>query len=231
MRPRRSRLSNAVFCALSALVTAAGPACAESGPAGPHQPAVAAEPYKSDRGYRLASGEELPVVTPLPVPAESQRPFAASIEAAARDAGVDPELVHAVIAVESAYRPDALSPKGAVGLMQVLPETAQRYGVDDPRQIERNLHAGTRHLRNLMQSFGDRIDLVLAAYNAGEGAVRKYGNAIPPYPETRNYVPAVLKRYRERRRAEAPPAATQPAGPREYMAGTRLDPRALDRLP
>ena len=113
--------------------------------------------------------------------------------------------------------------------MQLLPETAQRYGVTNLTSVPENLRAGTRHLRSLLDLFGERLDLVLAAYNAGEGAVRKYNNSIPPYRETRDYVPAVLKRYR-------PPVKPQPATPpppaaKEYLPGTRLDPLALRHLP
>jgi soluble lytic murein transglycosylase-like protein len=130
-------------------------------------------------------------------------PYAKEIERAAREAGVDPALVHAIVFVESGYDAKARSPKGAVGLMQVLPETAARFGVRDPRQSpEANLRAGTRYLRALMTLFNNRLDLVLAAYNAGENSVLGHGGAIPPYPETRAYVPAVLSKYREWRRGD-----------------------------
>lgn len=163
----------------------------------------AAAPYRFDQRYRLE-----PIVS-----AEfAGKPYVREIDAAARDAGLDPALVHAVVAVESAYRPSAVSPKGAVGLMQVLPATALIYGVADPGKVGDNLRAGTRHLRGLMARFDNRLDLVLAAYNAGEGAVKRYNNTIPPYAETRRYVPAVLGRYL---------AVKAPAG--EYLPGTRLD--------
>jgi soluble lytic murein transglycosylase-like protein len=111
--------------------------------------------------------------------------------------------------------------------MQVLPGTAQRYGVTRLTSVPENLRAGAHHLRTLQDMFGERLDLVLAAYNAGEGAVRRHNNAIPPYRETRAYVPAVLKRYKPvRLPAPAPEVSKQ----REYVAGTRLDPDALLRL-
>jgi len=192
------------------------------------------EPYQMRAAeYRLAAPLETgpAPVGSLAVPADdvSERPFAREVLQAATEAGVEPGLVHALIEVESAYRPNALSPKGAVGLMQLLPETAQRYGVTNLTSVPENLRAGTRHLRSLLDLFGERLDLVLAAYNAGEGAVRKYNNSIPPYRETRDYVPAVLKRYR-------PPVKPQPATPpppaaKEYLPGTRLDPLALRHLP
>lgn len=116
------------------------------------------------------------------------------IERHAAARGLDPALVHAVIKAESAYRPEAVSPKGAVGLMQVMPATGRRFGVSDLAQPESNLKAGTTYLRHLLDRFDD-VPLALAAYNAGEGAVRRFGNAIPPYPETRGYVQNVLRSY------------------------------------
>ena len=193
-----------------------------------------AEAYQRDPGYRLAGPEPAvgPVAPVAPVgPASlTDKPFSSEIGVAARAAGVDPALVHAIIAVESAYRPAAVSPKGAIGLMQLMPATAQRHGVADPARVADNLRAGTRHLRALLDRYGMRLDLVLAAYNAGEGAVQKHNNAVPPYPETRSYVPAVLRHYQP-----APPPALPevPVAPavREYLPGTRLAPDVLDRLP
>src|ERR1035437_7161804 len=104
-----------------------------------------------------------------PVKPDDTRPYARQIALAARESGLDPELVHAVIAVESAYQPAAVSPKGAIGLMQVLPETAQSNGIQNPASVAANLRAGTRHLSGLMERFDNRLDLALAAYNAGEG--------------------------------------------------------------
>jgi soluble lytic murein transglycosylase-like protein len=110
---------------------------------------------------------------------------------------VEAALIHAVISAESAYDPRAVSPRGASGLMQLMPDTAQQYGVlniYDPRQ---NVIAGTKHLRYLMKVFDNDVALALAAYNAGHNAVMKYGRAIPPFPETRTYVPRVLGYYRK----------------------------------
>jgi len=156
---------------------------------------------------------------------DDDRPYARQIALAAHDTGLDPELVHAVIAVESAYQAVALSPKGAVGLMQLMPETAQLQGVSNPGEVAGNLRAGTRHLRGLMERFNFRLDLALAAYNAGEGAVRRYHDSIPPYPETRSYVPAVLARYRANRPEVAGTGAANLSS-RNYLAGTRLSPVA-----
>ncbi len=118
---------------------------------------------------------------------------------------VDPALVKAVMAVESGFNPQAVSPKGAIGLMQVIPDTGARFGVaaDAKRTVEQkladprtNIAAGVRYLSWLMQMFPNNLELVLAAYNAGEGAVQRYNNQIPPFPETQQYVSTVLQFYR-----------------------------------
>lgn len=125
----------------------------------------------------------------------TRRPFHQEIVSAARKAGIDPALVHAVIGVESAYNARAVSSKGAVGLMQVIPDTARRYGVEDLLDPRHNLSAGTQYLSYLMRVFDGDLTLVLAAYNAGENAVLRHGRRIPPYRETRGYVPRVMGIY------------------------------------
>lgn len=138
-------------------------------------------------------------------------PFADQIEAAAAAGGIEPELLHAVVYAESAYNPRAVSPKGALGLAQLMPATARMYGVTDALKPADNLRASARHLRDLMDRFGD-LNLVLSAYNAGAGAVTKYGG-MPPYAETRAYVPRVAGRYEDlKRRSEVvdPPAPPSP---------------------
>jgi hypothetical protein len=118
---------------------------------------------------------------------------------------IDVELLQALIAVESGYNTQAVSPKGAVGLMQLIPSTAERYGVraDKKRSIEQklmdprtNIRAGTQYLADLMEMFPNRLDLALAAYNAGEGAVLRYKKNVPPYKETQAYVQTVTELYR-----------------------------------
>ncbi len=130
---------------------------------------------------------------------KSQRSrFEEHIQSAARTYEVEPALIHAVISAESAYNPLARSGKGARGLMQLIPETGARYGATNLLDPKQNIDAGTRYLKSLIVMFGNDLKLALAAYNAGEGAVLKYGT-IPPYAETRSYVPRVLayyKRYR-----------------------------------
>ncbi|CAN5666383.1 hypothetical protein BH20ACI3_BH20ACI3_24130 [soil metagenome] len=109
--------------------------------------------------------------------------------------GLDPYLVFLVIEQESHFRQRAVSPKGARGLMQLMPGTARRLGVRDSFDPAQNIMGGSRYLKELMTMFGGRVDLVLASYNAGEGAVMKYGRAVPPYRETRDYVKRITKRY------------------------------------
>jgi soluble lytic murein transglycosylase-like protein len=109
--------------------------------------------------------------------------------------GIDPYLVFLVIEQESHFHVRAVSPKGARGLMQLMPGTARRYGVSRPFDAAENIRAGTQYLRELMDMFGGQVNLVLASYNAGEGAVIKYGRNVPPYRETRDYVKTIGKRY------------------------------------
>jgi soluble lytic murein transglycosylase-like protein len=192
--------------------------------------AMAAEPVASAASpYRLGGiSDTYRLIDPTKTKPEvkmaghlADKPFAELIHTAAQNAGLEPELVHALIFVESAYRQDAISHKGAVGLMQVLPETAQRYGVRDPAKSAReNLKAGTLYLKDLMQLFNGRLELVLAAYNAGENVILRNGGKIPPYPETQRYVPAVLERYLE---LKPKPVIAKPEAKFEYLPGTRLN--------
>jgi soluble lytic murein transglycosylase-like protein len=118
------------------------------------------------------------------------------IDNAARTHGVDPRLVHAVIRAESGYNDRALSNKGAMGLMQLIPATAERMGVKNVYDPVDNIFGGTRYLSQLIKMFNGDIELALAGYNAGENAVIRHGNRIPPYAETQAYVPKVLAFYR-----------------------------------
>lgn len=125
--------------------------------------------------------------------------YAVHIQEAARVNNVDPALLHAVILAESGYNPGAISPKGAVGLMQLMPETARRYRVRNRWDPMQNIHGGARYLSDLLRMFDNDLRLAVAAYNAGEQAVMKHGNRIPPYAETMAYVPRVLTYYRKYR--------------------------------
>jgi len=126
------------------------------------------------------------------------------LKEASQQHGIDFELLQALIATESGFDADAVSPKGAVGLMQIMPATAERYGVTGERNLpvekkltdpRTNVRTGARYLRDLMKMFPGQLELVLAAYNAGEGAVQRAGNRIPNYRETQNYVKTVMQLY------------------------------------
>ena len=129
------------------------------------------------------------------------RPFHEHILAAAKAHGVDSALVHAVIAAESNYQKNAVSPKGAIGLMQVMPQTGARYGVLRAKLAtpDTNIGTGTRYLAELLDLFEGNLELALAGYNAGENAVIRYGMRIPPFAETRAYVARVKRIYAELR--------------------------------
>ena len=124
---------------------------------------------------------------------------------------VDPYLIFLVMEQESHFNTHAVSPKGARGLMQLMPGTAARFGVRRPHDPAQNISGGTRYLRELLNRFNNRVDLVLASYNAGEGAVAKFGNRVPPYRETRNYVKKISYRYKRTTARTKRPATTDSA--------------------
>lgn len=159
---------------------------------------------KSDNRYALLLQTEIKQNPTLAVPFaggrinwENQKRFAPLVAQAALTYQLDEALLHAVISTESGYDPRALSPKGAVGLMQVMPATGKRFGVINLQDPSKNIEAGARYLRVLLRQFDNDLPLVLAAYNAGENAVLRYGRRIPPYRETRQYVPRVLSLYKK----------------------------------
>jgi soluble lytic murein transglycosylase-like protein len=117
------------------------------------------------------------------------------VDEVSRTHGLESALLHAVISVESSYNPKAVSRKGAAGLMQLMPRTAKRYGVADAFDPRQNLNGGALYLKDLLRMFNNDTSLALAAYNAGEHAVMKHGNRIPPYRETLRYVPRVMDLY------------------------------------
>ena len=128
--------------------------------------------------------------------------------------GVDPYLIFLVMEQESHFNTRVVSPKGARGLMQLMPGTAARFGVRRPHDPAQNVSGGTRYLKELLKRFNNRVDLVLASYNAGEGAVARFGNRVPPYRETRNYVKKISYRYKSKTvktKKPATPAATASA--------------------
>ncbi|UCV17949.1 lytic transglycosylase domain-containing protein [Ferribacterium limneticum] len=156
-----------------------------------------------DKRYRLVLADRFePARTALRAPRGvlalpyGQRPFHDSVMRASSESGVDAKLLHAVITVESGYNQGAVSPKGATGLMQLLPGTAKRYGTVNLLDPGENIRAGARYLRDLLAMFDNNLELALAAYNAGENAVIRHGRRLPPYAETRRYVPLVVAHYR-----------------------------------
>ncbi len=163
-------------------------------------------PLIADRIYTYVDSEGRIVVTNVPSSKKkrrriiykrvSSRPYDHIIREKALKYGIDPKLVRAIIMVESGFNPRAVSRKGAKGLMQLMPETARRYGVRNIFDPEENIEAGVRHLRELIDRFGD-VRLAVAAYNAGPKAVERY-RGIPPYPETRSFVRTVFSLYKRR---------------------------------
>ena len=164
---------------------------------------------------------EAKVIAPIEVggPSKPDAPINDLVEEAALRHGVDPMLVHSVIKAESNYNPSAVSIVGARGLMQLMPATARQLGVHNSFNPKENIEGGVKYLKYLQEKFQDPA-LALAAYNAGEGAVAKYHNSIPPYRETQDYVVKVARNYRaakaaEVRRKKAIPIAVSAAKPAE----------------
>lgn len=124
-------------------------------------------------------------------------PFNNEVIIAANESAIEPALIHAVISAESNHNPHAQSKKGAYGLMQLMPETSRRFNVKNKNDPKQNVVAGAKYLRELLNIFNGDLNLTLAAYNAGPAAVKKYGGKIPPYKETLDYVPKVLKYYHQ----------------------------------
>ena len=152
---------------------------------------------------------------PAAPPVESTADLNQTVEQIAARHQLPPQLIHSVIKVESNYNRFAVSSKGALGLMQLIPATARRFGVADVFNPIQNIEGGAKYLRYLLDLYGDNFPLALAAYNAGEGAVAKFGG-VPPYQETRNYLTLVKKQLEVRRDAKpssAGSAKPAPAGP------------------
>jgi len=159
---------------------------------------------KHDNRYSLLLQTEIAKNPALGVPIAggrinwaNQKRYAPLVAQAARTYQLDEALLHAVISTESGYEPRAVSPKGAIGLMQVMPATGRRFGVTNLNDPLQNVEAGARYLRLLLAQFNNDLQLVLAAYNAGENAVLRHGKRIPPYRETQQYVPRVLALYKK----------------------------------
>ena len=173
------------------------------------QERIAIVPRKAVKGVRVPVPRPVVKVYPDTPPLHLARNYvesdpsryAGDIRHASRAANVPVALIRAVIKAESAFNPYALSATGAVGLMQLMPETAARYGVKNRMDPSQNILGGAMYLGDLLRMFNNNMNLTIAAYNAGEGAVMHYGRKIPPYPETVAYVPKVLKYYKQYRLA------------------------------
>jgi hypothetical protein len=148
------------------------------------------------------------IFDPVEQPLNDKTPFEKVIRAAAERYGMDPDLIHCVVAVESNFNPKAVSPKKASGLMQLLPQTAAQYGVKNIFDPEENVNAGTRYLKELLGKYHN-LTLALAAYNAGPERVNQYGQRVPPYLETMKYVQRIAKSYA---RIKAETSAPKQAG-------------------
>jgi soluble lytic murein transglycosylase-like protein len=164
------------------------------------------------------------VVSPVAVAAAPTAPPATSIDEAieqiAAQVSLKPQVIHSVIKVESNYNPFAISPKGAQGLMQLIPATARRFGVSNVFNPAENIEGGSKYLKYLLDLYGGNYALALAAYNAGEAAVAKYGG-VPPFPETQNYLILVARQLQEAKKAEAAKQKTIAAGQSRPQAETR----------
>ena len=141
--------------------------------------------------FDVSLAQAMGTATVRPMSAKLSPEILEIVQKYSRQFGVDPALVQAVITAESGGDVHAVSPKGAMGLMQIMPDEVREYGIQDPFDADQNIMAGVKQLAQKLQLFHGDVSLALAAYNAGSGAVRKYGG-IPPYPETQKYVSRVL---------------------------------------
>ncbi|MDB5864017.1 MAG: Lytic transglycosylase, catalytic [Betaproteobacteria bacterium] len=209
------RISLARVTLVLSLVVAAAPCFADVYSFTDEQGVTHFSDVASDSRYVLFMKSARPVAAPEPAAAVAaaraigggapmHKPYGEAISRIAREQGLEPALLHAVITVESGYNARARSRQGASGLMQLIPSTAKRFGVTNVWNPVDNIRGGARYLRELLGLFNDNMQLAIAAYNAGEGAVMRSGNAIPPYGETRRYVPRVLEYYERYRSMAAP---------------------------
>lgn len=178
----------------------------------------------ADPRYRGLPGASGTSAGWLRLPPRVRTRYTADIQEIAREHGVSPALVEAVVATESGFDPAAVSPKGAGGLMQLMPRTASALGVVDSFDPRENIRGGVRHLRYLLERYHGSVVLALAAYNAGEGAVDTH-RAVPPYPETQQYVQRVLRRAGLADSLAGAEALYRYVGPDDVMTYSNLPPR------
>ncbi len=176
---------------LAAVALFAGTAAVEAGVRMVKRPDGTTYIYNSGRG----GGKVRPRPTRVPADRPSARELETLADRYAKSRNLDPKLVRAVIRVESDFDPAALSHKGAMGLMQLMPGTAAELAVADPYDPEQNVDGGTLYLRRMLDTFDGRLELALAAYNAGPRAVQRF-DGVPPFPETQAYVEKVMRIYR-----------------------------------
>lgn len=201
MQPRRIRFWSALISVLAAGLCLQQPARANIYGFTAGDGTVYLSNMQVDDRYQVVVRAPVDAVAAEVAPLIAQKvQYDQIVAEVARIYGLDSALLHAVISVESSYRSNAVSGKGAVGLMQLMPVLARHYGVADPLDPVQNLHGGAKHLRHLLKRYNNDISLTLAAYNSGETAVAKHGRRIPPFRETTNYVPRVLGFYRKYRK-------------------------------
>jgi len=189
---------------------------------------------KPAAGQRVTEAPVAPrVVLPLVVATGTKAPPATAIdevvEQIAAQVSLPPQLIHSVIKVESNYNPSAISPKGAEGLMQLIPSTARRFGVSNVFNPAQNIQGGSKYLKYLLDLFGGNYALALAAYNAGEAAVATYGG-VPPFPETQNYLILVARQLQEAKKAEAAKQKAFMAGQTRPQAETESAPAGPNHI-
>ena len=186
---------------------------------------VLSDKKKDASAHTYSAGPSATYRTTKPLSGRAAR-YQSLIEEHAALNSVSPDLVRAMIQAESAFNPRALSPKGAMGLMQLMPGTAAEFGVRDAYDPAENVRAGVAYLKQLLDQYDGRVELALAAYNAGPGAVKKYGGTIPPYRETQAYVAKISGNIRQ---AAATSGAPARPGTRVYKTVEFVDGREVVR--